>query len=61
MGLAALSLPAFSVGMEFRDMAHKALDEWIDTFMPFFEAKSPPDLKALSDHFRNTRLKLLGG
>jgi transposase len=33
MGLAALSLPAFSVGMEFREIAHKALDEWIDTFM----------------------------
>ena len=33
MGLAALSLPAFSVGMEFREIAHKALDEWIDTFI----------------------------
>ncbi len=60
MGLAALSLPAFSEKMEFREMAHKALDEWIDTFMPFFESKAPPDLRALSDHFQNTRLMFLG-
>lgn len=31
MGLAALSLPAFPEKKEFREMAHKALDEWIDT------------------------------
>jgi hypothetical protein len=60
MGLAALSLPAFPEKKEFREMAHKALDEWIDTVMPFFEAKAPPDLRALSDHFQNTRQMFLG-
>jgi hypothetical protein len=60
MGLAALNLPAFPEHKEFREMAHKALDNWIDSFMPFFEAESPPDLKALSDHFQSTRLKFLG-
>jgi hypothetical protein len=60
MGLAALRLPVFPEEMEFREMAHKALDEWIDTFIPLFQAKNPPDLNALSDHFQNTRLKLLG-
>ena len=60
MGLAALNLPDFPEKMEFRAMAHNALDEWLDTFMPFFESKAPPDLKGLSDHFQNTRLMFLG-
>ena len=60
MGLAVLSLPAFPEKTEFREMAHKALDIWIDTFMPFFEAKMPPDLRDLSDHFQKTRQMFLG-
>ena len=28
--------------------------------LPFFEAKAPPDLRDLSDHFQNTRLMFLG-
>jgi hypothetical protein len=36
MGLAAFNLPEFAEKMEFREMGHKALDEWMDTFMPFF-------------------------
>jgi hypothetical protein len=60
MGVAALNLPAFSEEKEFRAMAHKALDQWLDTFMPFFESKAPPNLKGLSDHFQNTRQMFLG-
>jgi len=60
MGLAAFNLPDFPEKMEFREMAHKVLDEWIDTFMPFFESQTPPDLRSLSDHFQNTRQMFLG-
>lgn len=46
MGLAEFHLPVFPKKIEFRQMAHKALDQWLDTFMPFFESKAPPDLSA---------------
>ena len=60
MGVAQFRLPDFSEEKEFREMAHKALDEWLDSFMAFFESKAPPDLRGLSDHFQNTKLMFLG-
>ena len=60
MGLAAFNLPVFLGEMEFHEMAHSALDKWLDTFKPFFESESPPGLRSLSDHFQNTRQMFLG-
>jgi hypothetical protein len=46
---------------EFRTMAHKKLDEWVDALESEFSKDPSPTLKGLSEVFQGTRSHLLSG
>jgi hypothetical protein len=59
---ACLKLPlAASTIEEMRTMAYDAVDEWVDTLIPFFEKEEGQvSLMDLSEHFTKTRSQLFG-
>ena len=44
-----------------RARAHQSLDAWLDELAPLFDQPRAPSLRALSEHFTETRGHLLGG
>lgn len=44
-----------------RAMAHRTIDQWIESLRPLLEQPKPPTLLEMSQHFSATRGELLGG
>ena len=55
----AICIPLFDPVEEFKKVAYKAIDRWVEKFRDFFERGTPPTILEISERFSQTKHLLL--